>query len=182
MLNTHNTLNQKHPFSFRNRVYRVAWNVFYLLFFRYSPRPLHSWRSLILKLFGAKVGKNVHIYPKVKIWAPCNLIVQDEVGVGDGAILYSQATIILQYRSIISQGVHLCTGTHDYTKKEHPLIAYTITIGAMAWIAAEAFVHPGVTIGDGAVIGARSVVLKDMPEWMVCSGNPCRPIKKRELK
>lgn len=166
-------------FSFSNRVARVVWNLVYIVLFRFSPKPLHAWRSFLLRVFGAKVGKGVHVYPGVKIWAPWNLELKSECGIGSGAILYSQGKVVVGHRAIISQGVHICTGTHDYTKEGHPLVTAPITIGDKAWVAAEAFVHPGVTIGEGAVIGARSVVTKDMPGWMVCSGNPCTPLKQR---
>lgn len=168
-------------FSLSNRIMRVVWGIVYVLFFRYSPRPFHEWRSFLLRLFGAKVGKRVHVYPAVKIWAPWNLELHDECGVGGGANLYSQGKIVLGKRSIVSQGAYLCTGSHDYTKKGHPLITAPILVEAFAWVAAEAFVHPGVTIGEGAVIGARSVVVKSMPAWMVCAGNPCKALKPRVI-
>jgi putative colanic acid biosynthesis acetyltransferase WcaF len=135
----------------------------------------------LLRVFGAKVGKGVHVYPGTKIWAPWNLELADECGIASGANLYSQGKIFIGRRSVVSQGAHLVTGTHDYTKKGFPLITMPIYIGHNVWVATEAFVHPGVTIGDGCVIGARSVVTTDMPEWKVCVGNPCKPIKVREL-
>lgn len=168
-------------FSLTNRALRVVWGVMYLLFFRFSPRILHGWRRLLLKLFGAKVGRGVHVYPAAIIWAPWNLVLEDECGIGDRVILYSQDRIRIGYRAVVSQGSHICTGTHDYTKKGQPLVTSPINIGAHSWIAAECFVHPGITIGEGAVIGARSVVSKNMPPWMVCVGNPCKPIKSRRM-
>jgi len=168
-------------FSLKNRLGRVVWGVVYILLFKYSPKPFHSWRSFILRLFGAKIGRGVHIYPGVKIWAPWNLEAHDEAGVANGVDLYCQGKIILGYRSIVSQRAFICAGTHDYTKEGHPLITAPIVIQDNAWVAAEAFVHPGVTIGEGAVIGARSVVTKDMPAWTVCAGHPCKPIKERIL-
>jgi putative colanic acid biosynthesis acetyltransferase WcaF len=168
-------------FSLSNRIARVIWSAVYLVFFRLSPKPLHAWRSFLLRLFGAKVGKGVHVYPGVKVWAPWNLELLDECGVGSGANLYSQGVIKIGRRAIISQGAYICTGTHDYTKRGHPLVTAPITIGDNAWIAAEAFVHPGVTIGEGAVIGARSVVTKDMPAWMVCAGHPCKVLRERVI-
>lgn len=166
-------------FSIGNRIGRVVWDLVYILLFRFSPKPLHAWRAFILKLFGAKLGKSVHIYPAVKIWAPWNLEVGDEAGVANGAILYSQGKITLGKRAIVSQGAHICAGTHDYTKPGHPLLTAPIVIGDKAWIAAEVFIHPGITIGEGAVVGARSVVTKDMPAWTVCAGHPCKPLKER---
>lgn len=166
-------------FSVTNRIARVFWGVIYILLFRFSPKPLHGWRSFILRCFGAKIGKGVHVYPAVKIWAPWNLELADGCGIGSGATLYSQGKITIGQRSVISQGVYICTGTHDYTKAGMPLITRPIKIGDNAWVAAEAFIHPGVTIATGCVVGARSVVVSDLPEWTVCAGNPCKPLKKR---
>jgi len=167
-------------FSFKNRLYRIVWSVFYALFFRLSPKPLHGWRSFLLRCFGARVGQGVHVYPQVKIWAPWNITLHDQCGIGNGAILYSQGKITIGKRAVVSQGAHLCAGTHDYNQPGLPLITKPIVVGDFAWVAAEAFVHPGVTLGAGCVIGARSVVTKDMPSWMVCAGHPCKPIKPRE--
>ena len=168
-------------FSLMNRISRALWTGISFLFFRYSPNPMHGYRAFVLRLFGAKVGRGVHVYPKVKIWAPWNLTLKDECGIANGVTLYSQAEITIGRRVVISQGAHLVAGTHDYTKPGFPLIAKPIVINDQVWIAAEAFVHPGITIGEGCVIGARSVVTKDMPGWMVCSGHPCIPIKERKL-
>ena len=168
-------------FSLRNRIARVLWGVVSTVFFRYSPKPFHAWRSFLLLLFGAKIGKRVHVYPGVKIWAPWNLDLGDECGIANGVILYSQDKITIGKRTVISQGTNLCAGTHDYTRSGFPLITRPIIIGAHVWIAAEAFVHPGVKIGNGCVIGARAVVMKDMPGWTVCGGHPCKALKERIL-
>jgi putative colanic acid biosynthesis acetyltransferase WcaF len=167
-------------FSLNNRIGRFAWGIVSATLFRFSPNPFHSWRSFLLRLFGAKVGRGVHVYPKVKVWAPWNLVLMDECGVANGVVLYSQGQIVIGKRAVVSQGAHLCSGTHDYTKSGFPLVVKPINIGNYAWVAAEAFIHAGITIGEGSVIGARSVVSKNMPEWMVCSGHPCQPIKERE--
>ncbi|MBC8094509.1 MAG: putative colanic acid biosynthesis acetyltransferase [Akkermansiaceae bacterium] len=169
-------------FSLSNRLARWVWGIAYQLLFRPSPRPLHAWRGFLLTLFGARLGKGCHIYPRAVIWAPWNLECGDQVGVADGAILYNQATISLGARAVISQGSHLCTGSHDYELRGFPLFAKPIRIGSEVWLAAECFVHPGVTIGDGAVVGARSVVTKNLPAWMVCTGAPCKAIKPRVLR
>lgn len=166
-------------FSLKNRVTRVIWDVSATIFFKYSPRPLHAWRSFVLRLFGATIGKGVHVYPGVKIWAPWNLLLQDGCGIANGVTLYSQGKITIGKKAVISQGAHLVAGTHDYTNPGFPLVTSPIVIGDFAWVAAEAFIHPGVTVGTGCVVGARSVVTRDLPEWMVCAGQPCKPIKER---
>lgn len=168
-------------FSLKDRIKRMIWGIVSSVLFRLSPKPMHSWRAFLLRCFGATVGRGVHVYPNVKIWAPWNLNLGDECGIANGTILYSQGKITIGKRVVVSQGAHLCAGTHDYSQPGFPLITMPITIGDHAWIAAEVFVHPGVTIGEGAVIGARSVVQRDMPAWMVCAGHPCKPLKSRVL-
>jgi len=169
------------PFSFSNKLGRIVWHVVYVFLFKYSPRPLHSWRSFLLKLFRAKVGKAVHIYPKATIWAPWNLEIDDNSCLADGVIVYNQAKIIVGKNVVVSQGTHLCSGTHDYARKSFPLIGKSIRIDDEVWIAAEAFVHPGIHIGEGSVIGARSVVTKDIPAWKIASGFPCIILKDRKF-
>ncbi|CAN8139488.1 putative colanic acid biosynthesis acetyltransferase WcaF [uncultured Thiomicrorhabdus sp.] len=169
-------------FSLKNRLGRLAWGIVYSLFFRPTPRPFHSYRAFILRLFGAKLGKHCHVYPTAKIWAPWNLEMDDHAGLANDVICYNMANIKIGEKAVISQGTHLCTGSHDYTDPNFQLYALPIEIGAQAWLCAESFIGPGVKIGEGAVIGARSVVTKDMPEWMVCAGMPAKPIKERILK
>lgn len=168
-------------FSLGNRLRRVLWGTAYCLLFRPSPRPFHSWRSFLLRFFGAKMGRGCHIYPKAVIWAPWNLIVEDEGSAADGVTLYSMASITIGKRAVVSQGAHLCTGTHDYLDPTFRLYAKPIVIGGEAWVCAEVFVGPGVTIGEGTVVGARSVVTRDMPAWTVCAGHPCAPIRPRAI-
>ena len=169
-------------FSLASRVQRSIWGAAYVLLFRPSPRPLHEWRSFLLRCFGAKVGRGVCVYGTARIWAPWNLELADYSSIGDGAICYSMAKVTLGEKAVVSQGSHLCTGTHDYTSPTFQLYALPITIGERAWVCAECFVGPGVSVGAGAVVAARSVVTKDMPEWTVCAGSPCRPIKPRVMR
>lgn len=168
-------------FTLGNRLRRLAWGVVYVFLFRPSPRPFHGWRSGLLSLFGAKMGKGCHVYAKVRIWAPWNLVIDDEAGIADEVNLYSMAEIKIGRRAVISQGAHLCTGTHDYTDKNFRLYALPIAIGEEAWICTEAFVGPGVRIGEGAVLGARAVATKDLEPWSVYAGNPVSLIRKREM-
>lgn len=169
-------------FTLSNRLKRLAWNVVAALLFRPSPIPFHAWRAFLLRLFGATLGAGVHVYPRARIWAPWNLEMGDQASMANDVTCYSMATIRIGKRAIVSQGAHLCAGTHDYHDPGFRLVSRPISIGEDAWVCAEAFVHPGVTVGAGAVVGARSVVTKDMPEWTVCAGHPCAPIKPRVLR
>ncbi len=169
-------------FSFKNRLARLGWGIVYALFFQTSPRPLHPWRSFLLRCFGAKIGKGCHVYPKARVWAPWNLTMADQAGMADSVNCYSMAVIFLGKKVVVSQGTYLCTGTHDYEDSNFQLYAKPIHIGDNAWLGAESFISPGIMVGEGAVIGARSVVTKDMPAWTVCAGNPCKPIKPRIIR
>lgn len=169
-------------FTLRNRIARSIWGAVYLIFFRPSPRPFHRWRSFLLRCFGAKLGKYCCVYPKAKIWAPWNLVMDDYSRIADGVNCYSMATITVGKKAMVSEGTHLCTGTHDYEAANFQLYTKPINIGENVWICAEVFICPGITLGEGAVIGARSVVTKDVPAWMVCAGNPCQVLKPRVLK
>lgn len=165
-----------------NRALRALWGLVWALLFWPSPRPLHAWRRFLLRLFGARIGAGCRIYPDAHVWWPAHLECDELVTIGPGVNVYNQDRIRIGARAVVSQGAYLCTATHDYTSPAFPLVLRPIEIGAHAWIATEAFVHPGVTIGEGAVIGARAVVLADMPPWMVCAGHPCKPLKPREMQ
>lgn len=178
-------LSKAHPFdgpSFSrcNRLSRLLWQIVWTLLFRPTPPNLHAWRCWLLRCFGARIGSRCFIYNDVVIWAPWNLQMENHSTLGRRVICYSMAPIYIGERAIVSQGVHLCTGSHDYESENFQLFARPIHVGRDAWICAEAFLAPGVTIGHGAVVGARAVVTSDQPAWTVCAGNPCRPLKPRK--
>src|SRR5262245_35272701 len=170
-----------HPpsFSLANRVARFAWGVAYVLLFRISPRPAQAWRALLLRAFGAKLGRACHIYPRARIWAPWNLVCEDVVTIADDTNVYNPAPIVLRARCTISQESYLCGATHDYDDPSFPLVAAPIEIGAHAWICARATVQPGVRVGEGAVLGLGAIATRDLDPWSVYAGVPARRIKGR---
>ncbi len=171
---------QRPSFSLRNRIARFCWNVTAALLFRTSPRPLHAWRAFLLRCFGARIGKGVHIYPKAKIWAPWNLYCADYAGVGDGAELYNPAPMRLGEFCVVSQDSYVCGATHDYNQPDFPLLTYEMSIGSRAWICARACVAPGVQVGQGAVLGLASVATHDLDPWIVYAGVPARRVRERQ--
>lgn len=166
--------------SLRNKLGRILWNIIWLMLYRPSPRIFHGWRRFLLRLFGCKIGRGAHPYPSAKIWAPWNLEMGSHSCLGDHTDCYCVDKITIGSHSTVSQYSLLCTASHDYTDPSMPLITAPIVIGEGAWIAADVFIGPGVAIGDGAVIGARSSVFRNVEPWTVVAGNPTRVIKKRE--
>jgi putative colanic acid biosynthesis acetyltransferase WcaF len=158
---------------------RVLWALAVPLF-RLSPRILWGWRRALLRAFGAKIGKDVHIYPSVRITIPWNISIGDEAAVGDYAILYALGPIRVGKRATISQYAHLCAGTHDWRDPAMPLVKTPLVIGEDAWVCANAFVGPGVTIGDRAIVGAAAVTMKDVAAKAIVGGNPAVQISTRE--
>jgi putative colanic acid biosynthesis acetyltransferase WcaF len=167
-------------FSFRDRLSRLCWNICWALLYRTSPRPLHSWRSSLLRLFGATMGANCHFYPRSKVWAPWNLICAHQVTAGDGAEIYNPAPVTLGSHAILSQDAYVCAATHDYDDPAFPLIAYAMHIGAYAWVCARASVAPGVNVGEGAVLGLGSVATHNLEAWTVYAGVPAVKVKERQ--
>ena len=144
---------------------------------------MHRWRAALLSLFGARLGRHVHVYPTARIWAPWNLEAGNYVGIGDRAIIYNMSAIRLGDRCTISQGAHLCGGSHDVDNDDFHLIAGPIELEAHVWICAEAFVGMGVRIAEGAVVGARAVVTRNLTApWTVYAGAPARPIRPRRRR
>jgi putative colanic acid biosynthesis acetyltransferase WcaF len=168
--------------SYRNMFARVVWNACRFFLFRFSPTPLHGWRRLILRAFGAKVERGSHIYPTARIWAPWNLEVETGGCLAPSVVCYNVAPVIIGRNATVSQYSYLCTASHDYTRRSMPLVSKPIRIERDAWVAAAAFIGPGVTVHEGAVVGARSAVFKDVPAWTVVAGSPAVPIKKRILQ
>jgi putative colanic acid biosynthesis acetyltransferase WcaF len=161
---------------------RALWECVQLPFHPLRPRGLSWMRVTLLRMFGAKIGKNVLICGGVRVHVPWNLELGDYAAIGDKVEIYNLAPIRIGAHTTVSQHTYLCASSHDYTRSDFPLYSLPITVGAQAWIAAGAFVAPGVTIGEGSVVGARSVVLRDIPPWTVAAGNPCKLIKPREVR
>ncbi|MGF1635266.1 MAG: WcaF family extracellular polysaccharide biosynthesis acetyltransferase [Phycisphaerae bacterium] len=169
------------PWTFKQNIARALWMFVYKILFRTSFHNWYGWRRLILRTFGAKIGRDVRMRPTVMIEIPWNLDIGDGSVIGDHAILYSLGKITIGRRVVISQYAHLCAGTHDHRFTDFPLLRPPINIDDEAWVAADSFVGPGVTIGTQAVLGARASAFKDVPPGMIATGNPAKPLKSRRL-
>lgn len=159
---------------------RLLWAVVHPSF-RLSPRQFWAWRRFLLRLFGARIGRGVHVYPSVRVTIPWTLDVGSQTAIGDRAVLYGLGAICIGERTTISQGAHLCAGTHDHKDPRMPLIKSTIEIGSDVWICADAFIGPGVHVADRAIVGARAVAMRDVPAGTIVAGNPAKKVGTRKI-
>jgi putative colanic acid biosynthesis acetyltransferase WcaF len=167
------------PWSGRDRFLRVLWEFCWFVFCIWTPKPLNEWRLFWLRVFDCKIDGKPFVHQRARVTVPWKLVLHDRACLGDRANAYSLAEIEIGARATIAQEAYLSTGSHDFTKPGMPLTAAKITIGDDVFVGARAFVLPGVTIGTRSVIGACSVVTKDIPADVIAVGNPCRVVRPR---
>lgn len=179
MLNSY----RKSDLSRSNQLVRLVWSTIYLFLISWIPRGLFfGWIRFWLCLFGAKIDKTARVYAGVKIYYPANLIMEQYSSLAPGVDCYNVDKITVGAYATVSQNTTLCTASHDIADLSRPLIVAPITIGKYAWVAAEAFIGMGTTVGEYSVVGARSVVVKDVEPWTVVAGHPAKLLKTRTLK
>lgn len=169
------------PHSLQNKIGRLCWGMCWWTLFRPSPRPLFVWRVLLLRLFGAKLSIRSRVDPTARIWAPWNLVMGRDTSIGMHVDVYNVAVIEIGNNATVSQYSYLCSASHDISDPTMALCTAPIRIEDASWVCARAFVGPGVTVHQGAVVGACGVVVKDVPQWTVVAGNPAKELRKREI-
>jgi putative colanic acid biosynthesis acetyltransferase WcaF len=167
-------------FRGRSPAYVQLWWLVQWHLIRPSPQAMYGWRRFWLRRFGAEVGEGVLVRPSASVTYPWKVRIGDHAWIGDEVVLYSLGQITIGSHSVISQRSYLCTGTHDFSRPTFDMLVRPIIVGEQAWLAADVFVAPGVTIGRGCVVGARSSVFNDLPESMVCYGSPAVPVRLRK--
>jgi len=168
------------PYTSKEKVLRVLWNYFGQTLFSFTFHNWYGVRNGLLRMFGAKIGTPVRIRPSVIVEQPWNLEIGDNSSIGDRAIIYCLGKVTIGKHVSISQGAHLCAGTHDYRKADMPLLRPPIVVEDYAWVAADAFVGPSVCVGEGALLGARAVAMRNLPGWTIYAGNPAVKVKERQ--
>jgi len=172
------------PPSFRGRpaIFVQFWWLIQALLVKPMPQVCYPIRRLILRAFGARIGSGVKIRPGVEVTYPWKVTIGENTWIGDDVTLYSLGAITIGANSVISQHSYICAADHDYSRVSFPIRERPVEIGDQVWIAGGVWVGPGVRIADGAVVGARSTVTKDLPTGMICVGTPCRPLKRRAIR
>lgn len=169
----------RNTLSFGNRAGRVLWGVVWAVLFRPSPAPFFGWRRVLLRLFGARISGSAVVYPSTRVWAPWNLTMEPYACLGREVDCYSVAPISIGRGATVSQRVFLCTASHDIRVPGNPLTTGPIVIKEGAFVFAEAFVGMNVVVEAGAVVAARAVVVRSVPEGEIVAGNPARTIGRR---
>jgi putative colanic acid biosynthesis acetyltransferase WcaF len=149
-----------------------------IFFLSAFPWP-DKWRSSLLRMFGATIGSGVHIKPRVNIHLPWKLVIGNHSWIGEEVFILNLEQVSIGTNCCVSQRVFICTGNHDY---RDPAMSYRnapVVIEDGAWLGAQCFVGPGVRVEADAVATAGSIVVKNLPTGMVCSGNPSEAIKMR---
>jgi len=172
-------INSNHKKSLKEVFGRIIWFIVWKLTASWTPRFFNPWRILLLRMFGATIGKKVLVLSSVRIDIPWNLEIGDYSAIGMRVWVYNFAKVIIGSNTVISQDSVLCTSSHNYEHPHFTLYSKAILVGSQTWIAANCFVMPGISIGNGSVVGACSVVTRDIGNWKICAGNPCRPLKER---
>jgi len=170
------------PHRLGNMLARVAWATVWHVLFRTSPRPFHRWRVFLLRAFGARIGRGAKVFSSARIWAPWRLTMEEFSTISSDVDCYCVAPVRIGAHTTVSQYAHLCTASHDISDPHMRLTTAPVTVADQAWVCAGAFVGPGVTVSQGAVVGARAVVVKNVPPWTVVAGNPAREIGQRVLR
>ena len=157
----------------------LVWDAVWKVLCGWTPKPLNHWRLLVLRCFGARLHGTPFVHSRARIQIPWNLELHHRACLGDRANAYSLADIIVEEGATVAQEAYICTGTHDFSSSALPLQTAPIRIGANAFIGARAFILPGVSIGENAIVGACSVVTKDVLPSAIVAGNPARQLSIR---
>ena len=169
------------PSNFRGKPgwYIQFWWLVQAVFFKPSPQFMYGWRRFLLRCFGAKIGRSVILRPSVHTQFPWKLTIGDYSWIGDEVVLYSLGEITIGSNVVVSQRSYLCTGSHDYTSITFAIYSQPIVLEDECWLATDVYVAPGVTIGTGTVVGARSSVFKSLPPGKICTGSPAKVVRDR---
>lgn len=157
----------------------LVWEYVWYLFCIWTPKPCNKWRLFWLRAFGAKVSGSPFVHQRARIQIPWNVTLKERSCLGDRSSIYSLGRIVIDEGAIVAQEAYLCGGTHGFDEMGLPLVTGDICVGKDAFVGARAFVLPNITIGEGAIVGACSVVCSDVEPFTVNAGNPCRLLSRR---
>lgn len=169
------------PWNRTQKLRMLLWEWSWLLMCQWTPKPMNAWRLMWLKLHGAKIYGRPFVHQRARIAIPWNLTLHDRACLGDGAVAYSLGEIEIMPDATVAQEAYLCTGTHNFNNPVRPLQTGKIIIGRSAFVGARAFVMPGVTVGENAIVGACSVVTRNVHADTRVAGNPAQTLRSASI-
>lgn len=172
----------RYPYTPTEYAARFAWRFVEATLIRFSLPRSYGWRRFWLRRFGAKLADTARTRPTTHVFHPWLLTMGEHASLADRVDVYNLGPVTVGDHSVVSQGAELCAGTHDYTQPDLPLKRSPVTVGRGVWICAEAFIGPGVVVGDNAVVGARAVAIGNVQAGMVVAGNPAVVVKPRTMQ
>ncbi len=164
-----------------NKLLIIIWYVFNILFIKSCLPYSSKFKITVLKLFGAKIGRNVVLKPNISIKYPWNFTLGDNCWIGEGVWIDNLAPVIIGNNVCLSQGCFILTGSHNYKKETFDLIIGEITLEDGVWIGAKAIVCPNVKCKSHSVLSAGSVATNDLENYMIYQGNPALSKRKRTI-
>ena len=179
VVNPDQRLAHESPWPAGDRILRVLWEFCWIIFCVWTPKPANPWRLFWLRVFSANIDGTPFVHQRARIAIPWNLTLRDRACLGDRANAYCLGEIEIGERATVAQEAYLSTGSHDFRQSGMPLVTAKITIREDAFVGARAFLMPGVTVGARSVVGACSVVTKDIPDDVFAAGNPCKVLRPR---
>jgi len=158
---------------------RWLWYLVNVLVFTNPLFPFYGPKRLLLRLFGARIGRGVIIKPRVNIKHPWRLSIGENSWIGEGVWIDNLVEIAIGSNACISQGAYLLTGNHDYKNIAFTLITKPIRIEDGAWIGAGGIVCPGINVGRNAILTVGSILARDAEPSGIYTGNPAQRVRTR---
>lgn len=176
-------------FFYRNKFFRIAWGLLNEVYF-WIENKIKSYYYLMLndrlRVKFKKIGKNVMILQPTHISHPHKISIGNNVYLGPDCFISAEGGLTIGSNCSLSGGLLIYTWNHDYGKDVIPFgkekVHKPVVIKDNVWIGSRVSIVPGVTIGEGAIIGLGSVVTKDVPDLAIVGGNPAKVIKFRDRK
>lgn len=173
---------QHSPFDRKTKLKLLLWHVINITVYRWSPFFMRKFRVALMRMFGAKIDWSCSLNRLAIVDGPWFLSMGSHSSLQDGVWIRCRAPVTIGSKCCIGKDVYIMTGSHRLSSPTFELTTAPVVIGDSVWIATRSFVHKGSVIGEGAVVGACSVVAGEVEPWTVVGGNPAKFIKKRELQ
>ena len=164
-----------------SKAFELAWILVRSFVFMHSIPISSAIKVIVLRFFGAKIGRGVVLRSRINISMPWRLTLGDYVWIGDDVSILSLAEVKIASHCCISQRSFLCTGSHDFESETFDLVVKPITIEESCWVGAQCFIGPGVLMSEGSRSLAGAVVVRNTDRETTVGGVPAKVVSTRPL-